>query len=291
LNAQLKLGVIPHFDGIPQVSAVEIRILARQLLGLIPNQGVHPQHRLPVKLDETGFTLGVDHSEGVDPESLHHPEAAGDGPVRHQPHYHMGQLRGVDDKVPEGIMGRRGLGNFIVWFWLDGVDYVRELDPVLDKEDGDVVGHQVIVTVLGVEFCSKAADVPNGIRRTPGTHHSGKAYKDRGLLAGVLKETGFGILGHGFIDLEVAVGTKAPGMDHPLGDAFMIEVGHLLPEVKVLHKGWAAFTGLEGVIGVGNPDSLIGCQFLAGIAGIEALQLFLFGLRRNGGFLLLNLIH
>lgn len=38
LHAQLPLEVVAHFDGLPQVAAVEVGVLARQLQGLIPDQ-------------------------------------------------------------------------------------------------------------------------------------------------------------------------------------------------------------------------------------------------------------
>ena len=40
-------------------------------------------------------------------------------------------------------MGGGCLGNFIVLSWLDGVDQVRELDGILNEEDGNVVSNNI----------------------------------------------------------------------------------------------------------------------------------------------------
>ena len=48
---------------------------------------------------------------------------------------------------------------------LHRVDEVRELDPVLDEEDGDVVAHEVEVALLGVEPRREPAYVPYGVGR------------------------------------------------------------------------------------------------------------------------------
>ena len=40
-------------------------------------------------------------------------------------------------------MGRRRLRDLPIRPRLDGVDEIRELDAILDEEDGDVVAHQV----------------------------------------------------------------------------------------------------------------------------------------------------
>ena len=57
--------------------------------GLVPHHGVHAEEGLPVELNEARLPLGVDEAEGMHPEAFHHAQAAGDGPVRHDPHDHV----------------------------------------------------------------------------------------------------------------------------------------------------------------------------------------------------------
>jgi hypothetical protein len=52
-------------------------------------------------------------------------------------------------------------------------------------------------------------------------------------------------------------------MDDPLGNALVIEVGDLLPEVEVLQQGRAALAGLQRVVSVGQAQALRGGEELA----------------------------
>lgn len=75
-----------------------------------------------MKFDQVTVALLVDESISVDSEALHHTEGARDSSVRHGPHEHVGGLGVKERKVPEVVVGGLGLGNFVVWFWLDSVD-------------------------------------------------------------------------------------------------------------------------------------------------------------------------
>ena len=48
----------------------------------------------------------------------------------------------------------------------------------------------------------------------------------------------------------------AAGVHDPLGDALVVEVGDLLPQVEVLQQG-RPVTGLERVVGVGRPCAVV----------------------------------
>jgi hypothetical protein len=80
-------------------------------------------------------------------------------------------------------------------------------------------------------------------------------------------------------DRPVPYDSKTPcgaaGVDDALGDALVIEVGDLLPEVEVLHEGRPALAGLQRMIGVGQPQALRG--------GEELARLLLNGLGCSGG--------
>ncbi len=77
LDAELVLGEGAGLDRVPEIAAVEVRVLAGDLLGFVPDERVHAEQRLPVELGEAGFAFGVDEAEGVDAEALHHAVAAG----------------------------------------------------------------------------------------------------------------------------------------------------------------------------------------------------------------------
>jgi hypothetical protein len=46
-------------------------------------------------------------------------------------------------EVPGRIVGCCCLGNLAVLLWLDRMDEIRELDSILDKEDGNVVADNI----------------------------------------------------------------------------------------------------------------------------------------------------
>ena len=144
---------------------------------------------------------------------------------------------------------------------LDGVDQVGELDRVLDEEDGDVVADEVPVPLLGVELHREAADVAGEVGRALAAGDGGEADEDGRLLALALEEVGAGDVGERPVVLEVAVGPVAAGVDDPLGDALVVEVEDLLPEVEVFQQRRAAGTGLERVLVVGDRDALLGGQY------------------------------
>lgn len=241
LHAQLPLGVLVSLDGVPEVAAVEVGVAAHHFLGLVPDQRVDAQLRLPVELDEGALALGVDEPEGVHPEALHHAVAARDGPVGHQPHDGVQRLRLERDEVPEGVVGGGAGGDLVVRLHLHRVHEVRELDAVLDEEDREVVAHQVVVSLAGVELRREAAHVTHGVGGAAGPLHGGEADEDRGAHGRVLEEGGPGELRAGGVGLEVAVRPGAPGVHDPLGDALVVEAGDLLPEVEVLQQGGPAF--------------------------------------------------
>ena len=63
-----------------------------------------------------------------------------------------------------------------------------------------------------------------------------KRTKAGGLLARALEDVGAGHVGQRLVGLEVAMRAEAAGMDHPLGDALVVEMEDLLAEVEVLEQ-------------------------------------------------------
>jgi hypothetical protein len=282
LQAELPLRVGARFDGLPEIAAVEVGILAGDLERLVPEHGVEAQERLPVELHEPRGPLGVDQLEGVDAEALHHPEAPRDGAVGHRPHDHVHGLGHQRHEVPEGVVRGSGLGDLVVGLRLDRVDEIRELHRVLDEEDGDIVSHEVEVPLVGVELDREAPHVARQIARAPRARHRGEAHEHRRLPRGILEERGPRVAGQRPVDLEVAVGRRTPGVHHALRDALVIEVGDLLPKDEVLQERRAAGANLEGILVVVDPQALVGGEELV-VRGLSVLlQLLLLGSVRSG---------
>ena len=157
-------------------------------------------------------------------------------------------------------MGGLGLGEAAVGLRLGGVDQVGELDRVLDEEDGMLLPTRSQFPWLGVELDGEAADVAGQVGRALAAGDGREADEDGGLLALALEEVGPGDVGERPVILEIAVGPVASGVDDPLGDAFVVEMEDLLPEVEVLQERGAAGAGLERVLVVGDRDALLGGQ-------------------------------
>ena len=143
---------------------------------------------------------------------------------------------------------------------LHRVDEVGELDGVLDEEHRDVVADEIPVALLGVELDGEAADVAGQVERALVAGDGREAHEHRGPLAGPLEQVGSGDVGQRLVGLEEAVGAEPAGVDDPLGDALVVEVEDLLPEVEVLEQRRAALAGLERVLVVGDRHALLGRQ-------------------------------
>src|SRR6476659_4084816 len=116
---------------------------------------------------------------------------------------------------------------------------VRELDGVANKEDRQVVTHQVPVAVFCIELHGKAARVSGRLCRVSPAYDGGEAHKEWGALAFLLEQLSAGVFSGRFcadgpICFKVAVCACATGMDHSLRDALAVEVGDLLDKLVVL---------------------------------------------------------
>ena len=266
LHAQLPFREVPGLDRAPQVAAMEVRIGAIDLQRLVPHHRLQAQLRLPVELHIGGLPFRVDEAEAVDAEALHEAEGAGDGPVGHDPHEHVGGFRAQRGEVPEIVMRRLRLGETTVGLLLRGMDQVGELDRVLDEEDGDVVADEIPVAFLGVELHREAAHVAGQVGGALVARHGGEAHEDRHLLARPLEQVRRGDVGQGFRRLEIAMDAEAACMHHPLRDALMVEVEDLLTEVEILQQRGSARPDLQRVLVVGNRNALLRRQGLDTIA-------------------------
>ena len=200
----------------------------------------------------------------MNPEALHRPVGPRNAPVTHVPHDVMGGLGMQRSEVPEGVVRRLGLRDLPVRVRLGRVDDVGELDAVLDEEHRHVVAHQVEGALTGVELHREPACVPDRVRGAPRAQHGREPDKNLGLLPFAGQEASFRHRTAGAVGLEDTVRRSAPGMDDPLGNALVIEVGDLLPEVEVLQQSRPALAGLQRMISVGQPQALRRSEKLTG---------------------------
>lgn len=75
----------------------------------------------------------------------------------------MGGFRVKIDKVPEVVVSSLGLWYLVVRLGLNSMDKIRELNRILDKENGDVVSNQIPISFVGVEFHGKPTNVTDGV--------------------------------------------------------------------------------------------------------------------------------
>ena len=135
---------------------------------------------------------------------------------------------------------------------LSRVHQVGELHRVLDEEDRDVVADDVEVPLVGVELRGEPADVARRVDGAALARDGREAHEDRRALALLGQERGPRVLLHRLVALEEAVRGRAAGVDDPLGDALVVEVGDLLAEDEVFQQSGAAQAGLERVLVVGD---------------------------------------
>jgi hypothetical protein len=179
LHAQFPFGKVAVLDGLPQIAAMEVGVLAGDLLCLVPHQPVDAELGLPVELHEVALAARVDEAEGVHAEAFHHAQAARNGAVAHGPHQHVGALGHQRGEVPEGVVRAGGLRHLVVRLGLHGVDEVGELHRVLDEEHRNVVAHEVVVAFAGIELDGKAAHVAHRVGRTARAGHGREAHEHR----------------------------------------------------------------------------------------------------------------
>ena len=111
--------------------------------------------------------FGDDEAEGVPAEAVHLTIACRDPAVTHYHGQLMQGLRQGRPEVPHAV-GVTQIGARIA---MDDMVEVRKFERVAEEEDGRVVAHQIPVTLLGVEFKRKTANVLLGAAapRSPAT--------------------------------------------------------------------------------------------------------------------------
>lgn len=128
-----------------------------------------------------------------------------------------------ENEIPEVIVRRLCLGNFIVRLRLAGVDKVGELDGILNEEDRNVVANNVPVALLGVKLDSKASNIPNGVSTASASKDGGEADEDRCLAGCVRQYWGVSEVSETLVDSKCSKGASATGMYDTLGNTLMVK--------------------------------------------------------------------
>src|SRR5690554_2327863 len=111
-------------------------------------------------------------------------------------------------------------------FRFDGVDQVRKFHPILNEEDGDIIGHQIVIALFGIEFGGKSPYITSRVGRSTKADHRGEAHKYACLHRGSVEKLGLCQILYILIGLKISMGTGAPSVHDSLGDALVVKMSH-----------------------------------------------------------------
>src|SRR6185312_10941117 len=172
----------------------------------------------------------------------------------------MHALWGQRDIVPESVVGGLSLRKFAIRVLLGGVYKIGKFDRILDEEDRDIIADQVEIALRRIELDGKAANVPGQVERTLVAGNCRKAREHRNALSLILKEGCPGDVAQRLQAFEETMGRRPASMNHPLRDAFVIEMHDLLTQDEILEQDRAARADLERVLVVCDGHALVGRQ-------------------------------
>jgi hypothetical protein len=239
LDVQRPRRELAALDGVPQVGAVRVGVLAGDLRGLLRGQGLDALVGLEVVLHPEALAGGVLPQVRVRAVAVLVAPRLRDAPVAHQPRHLVRGLRLQRPEVPlHVVVAAAGVGAALL-----RADEVRELDRVAQEEHRRVVADDVVVALRRVELQRETARVTPGVGRAELTGDGGEAQQRLGLDVG-LEQGRFGEAADVLGRLEVAEGTATLGVHDPLGHPLPVELGVLLDQVVVLQQDRAV--GAEG---------------------------------------------
>ena len=148
LDVELPLGVVSSGNGLVEVLGSVAVVGASDPDGVFLQQTLDSASGLPVELHKGRFPSLVDQSEGVNPETLHVPVVYRNTHVVEQPGEgeHALGVEGQEVQHPPILL------DVGLWVGLESVDHIRELDSIADEEHGEVVSHNVKVTLSTQNF-------------------------------------------------------------------------------------------------------------------------------------------
>ncbi|CFP67595.1 Uncharacterised protein [Bordetella pertussis] len=247
-------------DVLEQVALRAFAIAADQLGGFAVRITGDALLRLEVELDVETLAGVVDEAVGMRAEAVLLAIVLRQSAIAHQDGDLVQRFRVERPEVPGGGgVAQVGLGVALL-----GMDEVGELERIANEEHGRVVADQVPVAFVGIELDGEATHVTFGVGRAALAGHGRKAQEQRRLLADFGEDPGARVAGNVMRDREGAIGARAFGVHHALGNAFTVEVGQFLQEPDVLQQGGAARPRRHGVVVVGNRRTGGGSEGLVG---------------------------
>ena len=169
------------------------------------------------------FASLVDQLDGVTSVTVHEPIAFWNASVAHEDHDLMDRLRILGEVVPEHgrvvSMGEMGCRVALL-----GVDELRELGRVAQKEHRSIVGNIVPVALFSPELDGKASGIPSQVVGSRFATNGREADGDGALLALVSHEVRLADIIDWIGTCEGSMSPTALGMDDTLRDALAVEV-------------------------------------------------------------------
>jgi len=239
LHGEAPLREVPGLDRVEEVTAVEVRVRAGDLLGLLAREVLDALQAVEVILDPEALAGGVDPHVGVGAVAVHGAPRLRQAAVTHEVGDLVRRLRVQRPEVPLHVVVPQAR----VRQALLRADEVGELHGVADEEDRGVVPDHVVVALGGVELQREAAHVPPGVGGAEFAGHGGEAGQHPGLDAG-LEEGGLRPTGDVRRRLELAERAGALGVRAAFRDVLAVEVGERVHEVHVVQQEGAV--GREG---------------------------------------------
>ena len=104
LNAEFPLHHATLIERFVHIAAMEIRVLAHQLLRFVPDERIRTEQRFPMELYIFRLLTGVYKTKRVDAEAFHHRKRTRQRPIGHQPHHHVRRFERERNEIPERIV-------------------------------------------------------------------------------------------------------------------------------------------------------------------------------------------
>ena len=250
LNLESPAREVSVFNGVEEIAAMVVGVLASHLVGLFLGEKIDALICLEVVFHPESFPLGVDPHVGVAGVAVHVPPGLRYAPVAQEPGHLMGALGRQSPEIPLHIV----VAQAVVGAAFLGVDEMLELQRVTHEEDGCVVSHHVVVAFGSVKLQGEAARITPGVGTSALAGDRGEAYQSVGLglrLKDGCLGVGADVLGH----LEVSESSRAFGVRLAVRDHLPVEVRHLLEQVVVVQNDGAVGAYGEGVLVAGYRDS------------------------------------
>ena len=102
------------------------------------------------------------------------------------------------------------------------------LDSFLNEENRNVVSNNVPVSLVSIEFDSKASNISNSVCASSAALYGRETDKNGRGSRGVRQDAGGGNIFAAFEQLESTVGTGASSMDDTFGNSLVIESMNLI---------------------------------------------------------------